>query len=305
MTAITTAITPIESFRNTLTRMQPEFTAALPPQIPVEKFVRTVITVVQMNPSHLDADRRSLLGSCMKAAQDGLLLDGREAALVPFNGKGGRAVQYMPMIAGILKKIRNSGELASISANVVYQRDQFDYTLGDDERINHKPFLGDDRGQPIAVYSIAKTKDGAIYREVMSVAEVNKVRAASRAANAGPWVQWWDEMAKKTVIKRLAKRLPSSTDLDQVIASDNEAIGMTNEVVGSTTIDPAKQEAPASLPADESTTSRLKRSIGKRAKREEPEVVAEEPAPEVAQAEQETTNTEEATDESAAADAHF
>lgn len=305
MTAITTAITPIESFRNTLTRMQPEFTAALPPQIPVEKFVRTVITVVQMNPSHLDADRRSLLGSCMKAAQDGLLLDGREAALVPFNGKGGRAVQYMPMIAGILKKIRNSGELASISANVVYQRDQFDYELGDEERIKHKPHLGDDRGTPIAVYAIARTKDNAVYREVMSVGEVEKIRRASRAGNAGPWVDHWGEMARKTVIKRLAKRLPSSTDLDQVIASDNEAIGMTNEVVGSTTIDPAKQEAPAALPADESTTSRLKRSIGKRVKREEPEVVAEEPAPEVAQAEQETTNTEETTDESAAADAHF
>jgi len=304
MTAITTAITPIESFRNTLTRMQPEFTAALPPQIPVEKFVRTVITVVQMNPLHLDADRRSLLGACMKAAQDGLLLDGREAALVPFNGKGGRAVQYMPMIAGILKKIRNSGELASISANVVYQRDQFDYELGDEERIKHKPHLGDDRGAPVAVYAIARTKDNAVYREVMSVGEVEKIRRASRAANAGPWVDHWGEMARKTVIKRLAKRLPSSTDLDQVIASDNEAIGMTNEVTGSPTIDPVKQEAPAALVAEESPTSRLKRSIGKRAKREEQEVVAEEPAPEVAQAEQETTSTEEATDESAA-DAHF
>lgn len=304
MTAITTAITPIESFRNTLTRMQPEFTAALPPQIPVEKFVRTVITVVQMNPLHLDADRRSLLGACMKAAQDGLLLDGREAALVPFNGKGGRAVQYMPMIAGILKKIRNSGELASISANVVYQRDQFDYELGDEERIKHKPHLGDDRGAPVAVYAIARTKDNAVYREVMSVGEVEKIRRASRAANAGPWVDHWGEMARKTVIKRLAKRLPSSTDLDQVIASDNEAIGMTNEVTGSPTIDLVKQEAPAALVAEESPTSRLKRSIGKRAKREEQEVVAEEPAPEVAQAEQETTSTQEATDESAA-DAHF
>lgn len=304
MTAITTALTPIESFRNTLTRMQPEFTAALPPQIPVEKFVRTVITVVQMNPSHLDADRRSLLGSCMKAAQDGLLLDGREAALVPFNGKGGRAVQYMPMIAGILKKIRNSGELASISANVVYQRDQFDYELGDEERIKHKPHLGDDRGTPVAVYAIARTKDGAVYREVMSVGEVEKIRRASKAANAGPWVDHWGEMARKTVIKRLAKRLPSSTDLDQVIASDNEAIGMSNDIVGSPTIDPVKQETPMALPADEATTSRLKRSMGKRTKREvQEDVVVEEPAPEVAQTEQEPT-TEEATDEPAA-DAHF
>jgi recombination protein RecT len=164
--------------------------------------------------------------------------------------------------------------------------------------------LGDDRGAAVAVYAIARTKDNAVYREVMSVGEVEKIRRASRAANAGPWVDHWGEMARKTVIKRLAKRLPSSTDLDQVIASDNEAIGMTNEVTGSPTIDSVKQEAPAALVAEESPTSRLKRSIGKRAKREEQEVVAEEPAPEVAQAEQETTSTEEATNESAA-DAHF
>lgn len=262
---MTTAITPIEQFRSTLARMQPEFTAALPPQIPADRFIRTVMTAVQMNPKYLNADRRSLLGSCMKAAQDGLLLDGREAALVPF----GDALQYMPMIGGILKKIRNSGELSTISANVVYQRDSFDYALGDDERITHKPHLGEDRGRAVAVYAIAKTKDGAIYREVMSVAEVEKVRRSSKAANGPAWVNWWDEMARKTAIKRLAKRLPSSADLDQVIASDNEAVGLATDAPGSPTIDPVPAPTPAALPAEEAPTSRLKRSIGRRTKRED------------------------------------
>ena len=219
------ALTPIQAMRGTLTSMAPEFQAALPPQIPVEKFIRTTLTAIQMQPELLNADRRSLLGGCMKAAQDGLLCDGREAALVMFNSKSGKIVQYMPMVGGILKKIRNSGELASISAQVVYDKDHFDYELGDDERIVHKPFLGKDRGSPIAVYGIAKTKDGAIYREVMSVDEVEQVRKVSRASGNGPWVQWWGEMAKKTVIRRLAKRLPSSADVDSVLESDNEASG--------------------------------------------------------------------------------
>ena len=222
---MSTELTPMDAMRVTLTRMQPEFAAALPPQIPVEKFVRTTLTAVQMNPELLGADRRSLLGAAMKAAQDGLLLDGREAAPVIFRTKEGPKVQYMPMVGGILKKIRNSGELASIGAHVVYDKDLFKYTLGDDEKIEHTPSLDSDRGKPIAVYAIAKTKDGAIYREVMSVADVEKVRAASRASSSGPWVQWWDEMARKTVIRRIAKRLPSSADLDQVLASDNEASG--------------------------------------------------------------------------------
>ncbi|CAB4165022.1 RecT Recombinational DNA repair protein (RecE pathway) [uncultured Caudovirales phage] len=268
MTSATTAITPIDSFRQTLARMQGEFSAALPPQIPADRFIRTVMTAVQMNPKYLNADRRSLLGSCMKAAQDGLLLDGREAALVPF----GDALQYMPMIGGILKKIRNSGELSTISANVVYQRDSFEYELGDEERIVHKPYLGEDRGKPVAVYAIAKTKDSAIYREVMSVSEVEKVRRASRAANGPAWTQWWDEMARKTAIKRLAKRLPSSADLDQVIASDNEAVGLATDAPGSATIDPPVLPGVEVAPAGEQPTSRLARSIGKRGRKPKEEV---------------------------------
>jgi len=224
-TSTSTAITPMDAMRGTLTKMNAEFKAALPPQIPVEKFIRTTLTAVQMNPGLLDGDRRSLLGSCMKAAQDGLLCDGREAALVMFKNQ----VQYMPMVGGILKKMRNSGEIASISAHVVYSHDHFDYELGDDERITHKPLLGGDRGKPIAVYAIAKTKDGAIYREVMSVTEVEKVRAVSRSGGSGPWAQWWDEMARKTVIRRIAKRLPSSADVDAVFEADNEVAGFVQQ----------------------------------------------------------------------------
>jgi len=92
----------------------------------------------------------------------------------------------------------------------------------------------------------------------MSVADVEKVRQASRAANNGPWVQWWDEMARKTVIRRIAKRLPSSADLDQVLASDNEAVGFVqveNKEPINITPAPAEQAAPL---------NRLKKSIAER-----------------------------------------
>jgi recombination protein RecT len=248
-------LTPMQAMRSTLTNMRNEFQAALPPQIPVEKFIRTTLTAVQMNPELLQADRRSLLGTCMKAAQDGLLLDGREAAPVIFRGKDGAKVQYMPMVGGILKKIRNSGELASISANVAYDKDLFQYELGDNESITHKPFLGSSRGVQLAVYAIAKTKDGAIYREVMSVAEVEKVRGASKTGKFGPWVDWWDEMAKKTVIRRLSKRLPSSADVDSILADDLKASGF----------DQIERQAPVNItPAPEDQVeplSRLKASM--------------------------------------------
>lgn len=215
----------VVAFKNQVATNEHEFRAALPAHIPVERFMRVVTTAVVNNPDLLEADRRSLFEAATKAAQDGLLPDGRDGALVIYNTKakeGGwiKKVQWMPMIGGVLKKVRNSGELLSISAHVAYERDEFTYELGDEEKISHKPAL-EDRGRPRLVYAIAKTKDGGIYREIMTMQEVEKVRAVSRAKDKGPWVDWFDEMARKTVLRRLAKRLPMSSDLDDLIRRDD------------------------------------------------------------------------------------
>lgn len=239
--------------RHDIQRMASEFDAVLPPQIPAERFVRTAITAVKQNPELLRTDRQSLLGACMKAAQDGLLLDGREAALVIFSNK----TKYMPMVAGILKKVRQSGQISTIAAHVVYERDEFDYQLGDDERIFHKPNILQDRGKPVAVYCIVRNSDGDRFREVMSVAQVEKIRWRSRSATKGPWVTDWDEMARKTVVRRLSKYLPSSTDLDQVLGRDGEADGGPVQTV---TVDEA---TPQLEPVD--TIADMNRQIAGRA----------------------------------------
>ncbi|MBX4421155.1 recombinase RecT, partial [Mycobacterium tuberculosis] len=83
--------------------------------VPVEKFTRVAMTAIQNNPDLQNADRRSLFGAIVRLAQDGLLPDGREAAIVLF----GKQAQAMPMIAGVLKKIRQSGDVAKVSAHVV------------------------------------------------------------------------------------------------------------------------------------------------------------------------------------------
>ena len=209
-----------------------QFAAALPPHISVEKFMRVLMTAINGNPELATADRRSLLESAMKCAQDGLIPDGREAALVIFNTnaakKGAPAqwikkVQYMPMVWGIVKKIRNSGELATIAAHVVHEHDTFEYFLGDDEGIKHVPLLKGDRGAPIMVYAIAKTKDGGIYREVLTADDVGVIRNFSKSAEHGPWAGPFQlEMWRKSAIRRLAKRLPMSSDLEELIRRDDE-----------------------------------------------------------------------------------
>jgi len=105
--------------------------------------------------------------------------------------------------------------------HVVYERDQFDYELGDDPHIRHRPYLGPERGKLIAVYSIARLKDGEKSYEVMAVDEIEAIRKLSKAGK-GPWDEFYPEMARKTVARRHAKSLPMSSDLDELIRRDDE-----------------------------------------------------------------------------------
>jgi len=208
---------PLTVIRQNLQAMAPEFKAALPAHVSVEKFTRVAQTAIQNNPDLAQVDRRSLFGAIVRLAQDGLLPDGREAAIVKFGDKA----QAMPMIAGVLKKIRQSGEVAYVSAQVVHEKDHFVWKLGFAEDVEHAPPpLDQPRGKPIGAYATAVLKDGSRLLEVMSFEEIEKVRAVSRSKGAGPWVQWWGEMARKTVMRRLSKRLPMSSDLDDAFDRD-------------------------------------------------------------------------------------
>lgn len=230
----------VDQVRNQLTAMQPQFAAALPKHVDPARFVRVVMTAVQMTPALLDADRRTLFASAMRASQMGLLPDGREGAIVTF----GKNAQFMPMVAGIMKLVRNSGEISTWSVQAVYENDKFDYELGDDERIAHKPALTG-RGKIIGAYSIVTMKDGEKSREFMSVEDIEAIRKRSRSGTSGPWVSDFSEMAKKTVVRRHSKRLPMSTDLDDVLRADDELF--------------APPEAPVEQPQPEPTTEAPKR----------------------------------------------
>jgi recombination protein RecT len=220
---------------------QANFSAALPAHIPVERFMRVVLTATQNDPALMNADRGSFFTACLRAAQDGLLPDGRDGALVIYKTKvkdkeSGKEewipkVQWMPMIGGIRKKVRNSGEIATWDVQTVHAKDHFEFELGDDPFIKHKPHLGEDRGQMIAVYSVAVLKTGEKSRDVMSRADVERVRDNYSKRNfdksfSPAWVKSFDEMAKKTVARRHSKVLPMSSDLDDLLRRDDALYDM-------------------------------------------------------------------------------
>ena len=216
---MTTALT----LRQQVDQMKPEFAKTLPSHINPDKFTRDLQTVLNLNPDLIQASPKSIFASALKAAADGLSLDGREAALVIRNVNVGtkdakkweKQATYLPMVQGLMKLARNSGEISSLTAQVVYANDKFTYTMGDDERIEHQPSsITEDQGAPVAVYAIAKLKDGTVIREVMRKSAVLAIGAqGSNAWQYAPdsgknFAEWW----RKTALRRIAKYIPRSSD---------------------------------------------------------------------------------------------
>jgi recombination protein RecT len=115
---------------------------------------------------------------------------------------------------------RRSGEVTSIETHIVYENDRFDLTLGIESKVEHKPFLDGDRGKPKIVYGVAHFKDGGYHFEWMSVADVNKIRSRSKSKDNGPWVTDFDQMMRKTLIRRMANYLPMSIEFAAALQVD-------------------------------------------------------------------------------------
>lgn len=238
-------IHPIDKMDQDLNAWKGEFENILPPTTKFEFFKGIIFLSIRKNPDLLMADRSSFITACLDAAHDGLLPDGREGAMVIFSTKVKRdgkdawikKVQFIAMIAGVRKLVRASGELLDWQSVVVHAKDTFHYERGLEPKLIHKPYQGeDDPGGLVAVYSIAKLLNGEISFEVMNLFQINKVRNTSKTKDSGPWVDHFDEMARKTVCKRHRKELPISTKL--------EAILMREDVLHDEGVDTATDEKP-------------------------------------------------------------
>ena len=230
------AINPVAEFRRILEgSMRAEVAKQLPKGVDPDRFIRTTITTVQMNPDLLEADRSSLFASCMQAAKDGLLPDGREATIQIYNTKvkkGGLEVwvkmaQYMLMVRGLIKKMYEAG-CTKIDGVAVYEKDHFVYELGDEPKIEHRTYMGiEEPGPVIAAYAIVKLENGEIKREVMPRRDIEKVREASKSSKGPGWTTWYDQFAIKAVLKRIYKQVPGRSDeFESVIQADNAALGI-------------------------------------------------------------------------------
>lgn len=186
----------IGKFRAQLEQRLATFAEALPPQISPQRFKSIVMWAVTADPGLLAADRVSLFEACLAAANDGLLPDKKEGALVIYNTKVKedgkefwiKKVQWMPMIRGLFTKLYNTGQVKSAKVEVVYGGDRF--RAWTDDAGDHLDYeeAGDEQDRDIIrnAFALVVMKDGGVFVQTMKPADIEKIRAKSKNSNSGP-----------------------------------------------------------------------------------------------------------------------
>jgi recombination protein RecT len=206
----------------------PAIKAALPAVMTPERFTRIALSALSGNPMLQQATPESFFGALLTAAQLGLEPNTPlgQAYLIGRNNRrlGVVEAQFQLGYKGLIALAYRSGQVSSIQAEVVCERDEFDYAFGLEPKLSHRPATGN-RGAPTHYYAVWKTKDGASGFAVMGIEDVKahakKFSDAVKGGKMSPWDSNFDEMAKKTVLKKALKYAPLSSDFVRGLASDN------------------------------------------------------------------------------------
>lgn len=213
-----------KSMQSYIKSMEGEIKKALPSVITPERFTRIVLSAISVNPKLGNCTPASFLGAMMTSAQLGLEVNTPlgQAYVLPYNNKGTLEAQFQLGYKGLIDLAYRSGEVEVIQAHVVYENDEFHCEYGLDPKLTHKP-ADSNRGEPVKVYAVFKTKSGGFGFEVMSMDDVRKHAAKYSKAygsSFSPWKTNFEEMAKKTVLKRVLKYAPLKSDFVKAAVQD-------------------------------------------------------------------------------------
>ncbi len=210
---------------NLFEALKPQMAKALPKHVTADRLVRVALNELRANKRLSECNPQSLMKCLMVSSALGLepgLLG--HVYFVPYKTEATVIIGYKGMIELALR----SDKVTNIEARAIYENDDYSINLGTESTITHSPALGKDRGSPVAYYAIAKFGNGSYQFEVMTVADIIKIRDKSMGKNSAPWVDHFDEMAKKTVIRRMFKYLPISIEVQNAVTLD-EAAEMGNQ----------------------------------------------------------------------------
>lgn len=285
----------IVAFRDFLTSRKSEIAAALPRHLTPDRMIRLALTEFTKNKTLQACTPASVYGGIIQASQLGLEIGVMgQAYLVPYrNNKTGKTeAQFIPGYKGLIALARRSGDVTSIETHIVYEHDVFELELGIETKVRHVPNLDGDRGRARLVYGVAHFKDGGHHFEWMTLAEVERVRARSKASTSGPWVTDYEQMVRKTLIRRMSNYLPMSIELSNALQIDQMADDGKAAVIdgaGMVVEKPETEMAPVDAPPvddplDAEQSAGLDAAMSASSEVEKPEVRADNGAPTVSYA---------------------
>ncbi len=229
-------------------KMRDEIAKVLPKHVTPERMCRVALTAIMRVPNLMLCSPESLTNSMMILSQAGLEPDGRLAHLIPYwnSKKNCYECQVIFDYKGlVVLSLRNGAE--SVYADKVCEFDAFDAFVQDGiKKINHRPNWSKPRGTVICYYCVCK-RNGEVDWEVMTVDEVDDIKKRSRASKDGPWVTDYDEMGKKSTLRRMSKRWDLLPEIRDVINADDD----TPPPFGQVSVAPPIFSSPKVLPSPE------------------------------------------------------
>lgn len=211
----------VQTIQNMLEKNKGQLAMALPKHVTAERMIRVVVTSLRKTPALVQCKVPSLISCIFQASQLGLEVDSGlgHAYLLPFKGDVTLVIGYR----GMVDLARRSGQVSTIKAVAVHEGDHFWHEEGLDPKLEHRPKAGSHKMPITFVYAVCRLRDGSSQFEVMSKEQVDEIRNKSPGRNSGPWTQHYEEMAKKTVIRRLFKMMPTSIEIQRAVTIDEQA----------------------------------------------------------------------------------
>lgn len=200
-----------DPLRALIEKMKPEVQSALPRMgVTTDRLCRVFMTCVRKNPKLARCSQQSLAAALMQCSELGLEPGSAlgHVWLIPYKTECTTIIGYK----GLVELMRRSGEIKSLSVNIVYEQDLFEYELGLNQDLKHVPSKKpvSERGEITHAYFVAHFINGGHHVEVMDRSEINAIRDNSQGKDQDPWKKHYGEMARKTVLRRASKLMPTA-----------------------------------------------------------------------------------------------
>ena len=232
--------------QSVLESLKPQISQALPKHLSADRMIQMATQVIVKNPKIAECSAASLIGAVMQASILGFKPSDSlgQVYFVPY----GKSVQFQIGYKGYIDLARRSGQIRTLYAYPVYQNDHFEYELGLEPKLTHRP-AQEDRGEITFVYAVAHYKDGGYNFVVLSKQEVERLRlrnAFQKSKPSGAWATDYEAMACAKAIKQLSKYMPLSEEMQGAVLSDEGVIqpdNFSNDQTGSLDADGIYPEA--------------------------------------------------------------